>query len=148
MFMNNKKGLNIYFIHSSKSNYNELIYLPVLRSNILSKHTLIFPETEDNKDIYYKELMDKADLFVVELTSPDTGFNMELKQAIITKKPILALAQKNIGYEEKYQKLLKDVISYDNEEELRSMVEHFVEKNKDKVSNGGADSTVVLGVLN
>lgn len=146
--MENKHGLKVYFIHSSKINYNDLIYLPVLRSNILSKHTLIFPETNDNREVYYKDLMDKADVFVVELTSPDIGFNMELKQAIILKKPILALAQKSIGYEEKYQKLLKDVIGYSNEVELRQLVEDFVEKYKDRFVDGKLDSTVVLGVLN
>lgn len=144
--MESKRGLKVYFIHSSKINYNDLIYLPVLRSNILSKHTLIFPETDDNREIYYKDLMDQADVFVVELTSPDTGFNMELKQAIILKKPILALAQKSIGYEEKYQKLLKDVVGYSNEVELRTLVENFVEKYKN--NDGKTDSTIVLGVLN
>lgn len=146
--MENKRGLKVYFIHSSKINYNDLIYLPVLRSNILSKHTLIFPETSDHRDIYYKDLMDQADVFVVELTNPDIGFNMELKQAIILKKPILALAQKSIGYEEKYQKLLKDVIGYSNEVELRELVEKFVENYKDKIVDGKVDSTVILGVLN
>ncbi len=142
------RGLNVYFIHSSKIDYNRLIYLPVLRSNILSKHTLIFPETDDHKDIYYKDLMDQADLFVIDLTNPDAGLNLELKQAIILKKPILALAQKSIGYEEKYQKLLKDVIGYNSEDELRLLVENFVLKYKDRIVDGKMDSTVILGILN
>lgn len=146
--MTSKRGLKVYFIHSSKIKYNDLIYLPVLRSNILSKHTLIFPETNDNRETYYKDLMDQADVFVVELTNPDTGFNMELKQAIILKKPILALAQKSIGYEEKYQKLLKDVVGYSDGAELRQLVENFVENYKDKIVGGKVDSTIVLGVLN
>lgn len=142
------RGLNIYFVHSAKSDFNNLLYLPVLRSKELSNHTLIFPDSEANKDLYYKDLMDKADLYVVELTKPDTGFNMELKQAIISKKPILALAQKSIGYEEKYQKLLPNIIGYSTEEELRYVVETFVKNNRDKVSGGKLDPTLVLGVLN
>lgn len=140
--------LNVYFVHSRRIDFNKDIYLPVLRSNTLSKHTLIFPETEANKDTYYKDLMAKADVFVVDLTNPDTGFNLELKEAIILKKPILALAKKSIGYEEKYQKLLKNVIGYSNGTELAYYVETFVLNYQDKIHDGVVDSTVVLGVLN
>lgn len=143
-----KGGLKVYFVHSRRIDFNNDIYLPVLRSNILSKHTLIFPETNANKDTYYKDLMEKADIFIIDLTNPDTGFNMELKEAILLKKPILALAKRSIGYEEKYQKLLKNVIGYDNGQELSSYVERFVESYKDKINNGKVDSTVVLGKLN
>ena len=143
-----KGGLKVYFVHSRRIDYNNDIYLPVLRSNILSKHSLIFPETNANKDTYYKDLMEHADIFIVDLTNPDTGFNMELKEAILLKKPILALAKRSIGYEEKYQKLLKNVIGYDNGQELSSYVERFVESYKDKINNGKVDSTVVLGKLN
>lgn len=143
-----KRGLNIYFIHSAKSDYNNLIYLPVLRSGILANHTLIFPDSEDNKDYYYKDLMERADIFVVELTSPDAGFNLELKNAIMLKKPILALAQKSTGYDEKYRKLLERVIGYDTEEELRYFVEQFAENYKDKINAGKVDPTLILGVIN
>ena len=143
-----KRGLKIYFIHSAKSDYNNLIYLPVLRSKILANHTLIFPDNEENKAIYYKDLMDQSDVFVVELTSPDTGFNMQLKYALMSKKPILALAQKKIGYEAKYQKILNKVIGYSTEEEMRYFVEKFALEYKDKVNNGKVDQTVILGVLN
>ncbi len=143
-----KRGLKIYFIHSARSDFNNLLYLPVLRSKILANHTLVFPDSEANKDKYYKDLMDEADVFVAELTSPDTGFNMELKNAIMLKKPILALAQKSIGYEEKYQRLLKNVIGYSTEEEVRYFVEMFAENYKDKISGGKVDPTLILGVLN
>lgn len=143
-----KRGLKIYFIHSAKSDFNKLLYLPVLRSRILANHTLIFPDSEENKNKYYKDLMDEADVFVIELTNPDVGFNMELKNAIMLKKPILVLAQKSLGYEEKYQRLLKSVIGYSTEEELRYFIEKFAENYKDKINGGKVDPTLILGVLN
>lgn len=146
--MKSKRGLKVYFIHSTKIDYNNLIYLPVLRSRELSHHRLVFSQTEDNKDKYYKDLIASADLLVVELTSPDIGFNMELKEAITSKKPILALAQKNIGYDSKYQKLLKNVIGYGNEVEFRYFVETFVKNYDERMNAGKTDPTVVLGVLN
>lgn len=143
-----KRGLKVYFIHSSKSDYNNLLYLPVLRSRVLANHTLVFPDSEENKDRYYKDIMDEADLYVAELTSPDTGFNLELKYAIMSKKPILSLAQKSLGYDEKYQKILKNVIGYSSEDDVRYFIETFVESYKDKINAGKVDPTLILGVLN
>ena len=116
------RRLNIYFVHSDSSNYNDLIYLPVLSSNILSHHNLLFPNSEENKNIYYKDMINKADIIVVELTDPDVTFNMELKQAIVSGKPILALAQKAKGFDPRYQSLLKNVIGYNNKEEFKYFV--------------------------
>ena len=137
-----KRGLKIYFIHSAKSDFNKNIYLPVLRSRVLANHTLVFPDSEANKERYHKDIMEEADVFVVELSNPDAGFT------IMLKKPILALAQKSLGYEEKYQRLLKNVIGYSTEEELRYFVETFAENYKDKVNGGKVDPTLILGVIN
>lgn len=133
----------IYFIHSRKIDYNDLIYLPVLRSEVLHTHELMLPESENLKNVYYKDLINDADLIVVELSNPDLGFNMELKQAILSKKPILALANKKIGFDMKYQKLLKNVYGYETEKEFREYVEKFVLKHeKDPRADVG---TIVLG---
>lgn len=135
----------IYFIHSRKIDYNELIYLPVLRSKVLHNHELMLPESEDLKNEYYKDLINKADLIVVELTNPDIGFNMELKQAILSRKPMLAVANKTIGFDMKYQKLLKNVYGYSNEAEFRELVEKFVAKHQnDETVDAG---TLVLGTI-
>ncbi len=133
----------IYFIHSRKIDYNDLIYLPVLRSEVLHTHELMLPESENLKNVYYKDLINDADLIVVELSNPDLGFNMELKQAILSRKPILALANKKIGFDMKYQKLLKNVYGYETEKEFREYVEKFVLKHeKDPRADVG---TIVLG---
>ena len=142
-----KPKLSIYFIHSSQVNANEVIYLPCLRSEQLSHDKLIFSLSNENKDKYYKDMIDRANVCVVELTKPDAGLNMELKYAITTKKPILALANKAIGYDTKYDKILKNVIGYSNEAEFRYFVETFAKNYEGKVYNGEVDSTVVVGIL-
>lgn len=130
----------IYFIHSRKINYNELIYLPVLRSKVLHNHELMLPESETLKERYYKDLIDEADLIVLLIMNPDIGFNMELKQALLSKKPVLALASKNVPFDIKYQKLLKNVYGFENEEEFRTLVEKFVLKHE-------RDASIDTGIL-
>ena len=52
-----KRGLKVYILHSRKTNYNEDLYLPLLRSRELSYHTLVMSTTEKLKDTYYKTLI-------------------------------------------------------------------------------------------
>ena len=142
-----KPRLRIYFIHSASVNANDTIYLPCLRSDQLSHDDLIFPASKRNDEKYYKDMIDRANVCVVELTKPDTGLNMELKYAITTNKPILALANKQTGYDAKYDKLLKNIIGYSNEAEFRYFVESFAKNYEGKVYNGEVDSTIVVGML-
>ena len=142
-----KPRLRIYFIHSSHMDANEQIYLPVLRSEQLSHDELLFSESNNNKDKYYKDLIDRSNVCVVDLTNTDTGLNLELKYAITAKKPILALAQKDKGYDVKYDKILKSVIGYSNEAEFRYFVEVFAKNYEGKMYNDKVENTVVVGIL-
>ena len=142
-----KPRLRIYFIHSGNINANEQIYLPVLRSDQLSHDELIFVGSNNYADKYYKDLIDRANVCVVDLTDEDMGLNMELKYAITAKKPILALANKEKGYDAKYDKILKNVIGYTNEAEFRYFVETFAKNYEGKVYNDELDNSVVVGIL-
>ena len=142
-----KPKLRIYFIHSGNVNANENIYLPCLRSEQLSHDELIFSLSNNNKDKYYKDLIDRSNVCVVDLTDPDLALNMELKYAVTTKKPILALAQKEKGYDAKYDKILKTVIGYSNEAEFRYFVETFAKNYEGKIYNNEGENSVILGIL-
>jgi len=140
--------LKIYFIHSSKIDANNILYLPVLRSEQLSHDQLIFPLSKENSGKYYKDLIDRCDV-CVSLLSKDTdmGFDMELKYALAAKKPVLALANKTEGYDGKYDKMLNNIIGFTNQEEVKYFVESFAKNYEGRSYGGKIDGTVVLGVL-
>ena len=142
-----KPRLRIYFIHASNINANEQIYLPLLRSDQLSHDELIFVGSNNYSDKYYKDLIDRSNVCVVDLSTTDMGLDMELKYAITAKKPILALADKVKGYDAKYDKILKNVIGYSNEAEFRYFVETFAKNYEGKVYNNELDNSVVVGIL-
>ena len=142
-----KPKLRIYFIHSSNINANEQIYLPVLRSDQLSHDELIFSGSNTYADKYYKDLIDRSNVCVVDLTDEDIGLNMELKYAITAKKPILALANKTKGYDAKYDKILKNVIGYSTEAEFRYFVETFAKNYEGRVYNDKLESSIIVGML-
>ncbi len=141
--------LNVYFVHSQTHDYNERLYLPLLRSEYLLHHNLIFTTREKNNKKYYKDLMATATLFVVDLTYADGGELLEVKEAVQSRKPTFAVADNSVGYEEKYAKYFNRVIGYSNEEELRHYIEEFVKSFEGRINDRNeVDSTVILGVLN
>ena len=144
----NKRGYNVLFFHSDKIDYNNIVYLPVLRSNYLSNHRLTFTNNDKNINTYYKELISRADLIVLEVSNYDLGFSLEVKDSIISGKPILALAKEDATVDERFVKLLDNIIKYKDENEFRYYVETFVKNYEGKINAGKVDPTLVLGVLN
>ena len=55
------KRLNIYFIHSKKFDYENLIYKKVLSSSVCLNQNIILPYSKNNQTTYTKDLMEKAD---------------------------------------------------------------------------------------
>jgi hypothetical protein len=143
-----KRGYNVLFFHSDKLDYNNLIYLPVLRSNYLSRHRLTFTNNEKNMNVYYKELINKCDLIVLEISVYDLAFSLEVKDSIISGKPLLVLIQEGVTVDEHFAKLLDNIITYKDENEFRNYVETFVRNYEGKINDGKLDPTLVLGVLN
>ena len=64
------KRLNIYFIHSKKFDYQNLIYKKVLSSSVCLNQNIILPYSKNNQTTYTKDLMEKADLIIVDLYKP------------------------------------------------------------------------------
>ena len=103
------RRLNIYVIHSTKFDYNNLLYKKLLSSNICLSHNLILPMTKEYQDKYTKDLMDKADIVIVELSNPSFGLKLELKYLTKYNKPKLFIALDNIK-PKKYNKLITNYV--------------------------------------
>lgn len=118
--------LNIYFIHSNKFNYEEQIYKKVLNSSICVTQNIILPYSETNKTKYAKDLINKADLIIVDLYAPSFGLTLELKWlSKIKNKKILILSQDN-KIPKKYQKIIDKITIHDENTSYIKVIENFI----------------------
>ena len=102
------KRLNIYFIHSKKFDYENLIYKKVLSSSVCLNQNIILPYSKNNQTTYTKDLMEKADLIIVDLYKPSLGLTLELFMlSKLPDKKVLYLSQDNV-LPKKYQKYVKE----------------------------------------
>ena len=139
--------LNIYFMHSNKFDYENLIYKKVLSSSVCLSQNFILPYSDNNKTKYAKDLIKNADLVIVDLYKPSFGLSLELKWLSKLKdKKILFLSQDNI-IPKKYQKLVTDLTKYDENNTYIKLIEEFINKELDRRSkiNG---NIYTLGEIN
>ena len=139
--------LNIYFMHSNKFDYENLIYKKVLSSSVCLSQNFILPYSNNNKTKYAKDLIKNADLVIVDLYKPSFGLSLELKWlSKIKDKKVLFLSQDNM-IPKKYQKIVTDLTKYDENNTYIKLIEDFINKELDRRSKINGD-IYTLGEIN
>ena len=139
--------LNIYFMHSNKFDYENLIYKKVLSSSVCLMQNVILPYSDNNKTKYAKDLIKSADLVIVDLYKPSFGLSLELRWlSKIKQKKVLFLSQDNI-IPKKYQKIVTDFTKYDENNTYIKLIEDFINKELDRRSKINGD-IYTLGEIN
>lgn len=139
--------LNIYFMHSNKFDYENLIYKKVLSSSVCLMQNVILPYSDNNKTKYAKDLIKSADLVIVDLYKPSFGLSLELRWlSKIKDKKVLFLSQDNI-IPKKYQKIVTDFTKYDENNTYIKLIEDFINKELDRRSKINGD-IYTLGEIN
>lgn len=139
--------LNIYFMHSNKFDYENLIYKKVLSSSLCLMQNVILPYSDNNKTKYAKDLIKSADLVIVDLYKPSFGLSLELRWlSKIKDKKVLFLSQDNM-IPKKYHKIVTDLTKYDENNTYIKLIEDFINKELDRRSKINGD-IYTLGEIN
>lgn len=139
--------LNIYFMHSNKFDYENLIYKKVLSSSVCLMQNVILPYSDNNKTKYAKDLIKSADLVIVDLYKPSFGLSLELRWlSKIKDKKVLFLSQDNM-IPKKYKKIVTDLTKYDENNTYIKLIEDFINKELDRRSKINGD-IYTLGEIN
>ena len=139
--------LNIYFMHSNKFDYENLIYKKVLSSSVCLSQNFILPYSDNNKTKYAKDLIKNADLVIVDLYKPSFGLSLELRWlSKIKDKKVLFLSQDNM-IPKKYQKLVTNLTKYDENNTYIKLIEDFINKELE-IRSKVKDNVYTIGEIN
>lgn len=140
------KRLNIYFIHSSKIDYNNLIYKKVLSNNVCLSHNIILPMSSEYKEKYRKDLIEKADVIIVTLIGkPSLGLILELKWLQKVDKPKLFLSLDN-NLPGNIKKYVNDV-KFVKDDYMKEIENFIIKTSKDEEDKAKEGLPVTLGEL-
>ncbi len=116
-------------MHSSKFDYNNLIYKSVLSSKVCLRHNIILPRTKQYESVYAKDLINKADLVIVFLNNANFGLDLELNWLKKSEKDALYISLDRT-VKSKYKKKYSNIIIADMENYFINAVENFIKKNE------------------
>lgn len=140
------RRLKVYFIHSTKFDYQNFLYKQILQSTVCIQHDLILPMTKNYQDKYTKDLMNKADIIVIETSNPSFGLSLELKWVKSINKPKIYLSLNN-ELPKKYQKLVPELSKFDDNQTYIKKIEEFITKYANITKEEQNDTTITLGEI-
>lgn len=138
--------LNVYIMHSDKVDYKNNIYKPLLKLGLMKDYFLILPMSENFKSTYIKELLNKSDVVICDLSKCNIFLSFEIKNAVKLNKKIYYLISSSDKKIKKYKNI--DLISYSNSEDYANKVKSILDSLNKKELLLNRDNIYTLGKVN
>ena len=141
-----KRRLKIYFVHSLKYDYNNMLYRDLLTDSVLNKHELMLPMSNAYKEKYSKDLINKADLIVCEVSTPSFTEKLELKWVSKVSTPKLYFSFNNT-VPKTFSKYVPAIEYTNNDKSYLDLIRNFVNEYSQISEEEAKDPTIILGSL-
>ena len=133
-------------MHSDKVDYKNNIYKPLLKLGLMKDYFLILPMSENFKSTYIKELLNKSDVVICDLSKSNIFLSFEIKNAVKLNKKIYYLISNSDKKIKKYKNI--DLISYSNSEDYANKVKGILDSLNKKELLLNRDNIYTLGKVN
>ena len=120
--------MKIYIGHSTKYDYKNLLYEPLLKSNLAEKHEFILPHASE-ATFNSKEIIEQADLFIAEISEPSLGLGIEIGRAEMINKKILCICNNENKISSSIKYVDVDIIIYSSIKDMISKIEEYLSNN-------------------
>lgn len=138
--------LNIYIMHSDEVDYKNNIYKPLLKLGLMKDYFLILPMSENFKSTYIKELLNKSDVVICDLSKCNIFLSFEIKNAVKLNKKIYYLISSSDKKIKKYKNI--DLISYSDSGDYANKVKSILDSLNKKELLLNRDNIYTLGKVN
>ena len=120
--------MKIYVGHSTKYDYKNEIYKPLLDSILSKKVEFILPHNTD-KTFNSKEVIENSNLFIAEISEPSLGLGIEIGRAEMKGKKILCMCNDKDKVPSSLKHVNVDVITYSDKNDMIKKIEEYVYNN-------------------
>lgn len=138
--------LNVYIMHSDKVDYKNNIYKPLLKLGLMKDYFLILPMSENFKSTYIKELLNKSDVVICDLSKCNIFLSFEIKNAVKLNKKIYYLISSSDKKIKKYKNI--DLISYSDSGDYANKVKSILDSLNKKELLLNRENIYTLGKVN
>jgi hypothetical protein len=117
----------IYVAHSKDFDYKHELYSPLRSSDLNSRYEIVFPH-ETDQFIKSKEIIQRSQLVIAEVSFPAIGEGIELGWADSFGIPIICLYKEGIMPSRSLQVVARTVISYTDAADMLSKIENLLSR--------------------
>ena len=118
--------MKIYIGHSNDFNFKEELYMPIMNSKLNEENQFIFPHISD-KTFNSKEVIEKSDLFIAEVSRPSLGLGIEIGRAEMNNKRILCIYDEKFKVPSCLKYVKSDILSYKDTEDMICKIKEYIE---------------------
>ena len=133
-------------MHSDKVDYKNNIYKPLLKLGLMKDYFLILPMSENFKSTYIKELLNKSEVVICDLSKCNIFLSFEIKNAVKLNKKIYYLISSSDKKIKKYKNI--DLISYSDSGDYANKVKSILDSLNKKELLLNRDNIYTLGKVN
>lgn len=102
----------IYIGHSNKLDYVNELYKPIRNSKLSDEYEIILPYEKVDKPVNSKEIIEKCDLFIAEVSLPSTGLGIEIGWASMLEVRIICIYKKGVHVSRSLRVVTKNLVEY------------------------------------
>lgn len=118
--------MKIYLSHSSEYDYENKLYKPIKKSDLIKSNFFVFPH--EQKMVNSKEVIANSDLMIAEVSLSSTGQGIEIGWADSAKIPILCIYEKGSKISSSLKFITDKFIEYENTEDMIIKISNYIEK--------------------
>lgn len=123
--------MKIYISHSGKYDYEDKIYNPIKKSELIKTNKFFFPHEDTNKKIRTEDIVGECSLLIAEVSLPSTGQGIEMGMAYCAKVPILCIYEKGVKISSSLQFITDSFIEYENSEDMVRKISEYLKRFKE-----------------
>ena len=117
--------MKIYLSHSSEYDYENKLYKPIKKSDLIKSNFFIFPH--EHKIVNSKEVISNSDFMIAEVSLSSTGQGIEIGWADSAKIPILFIYEKGSKISSSLKFITDKFIEYENIEDMVIKISNYIE---------------------
>ena len=117
--------MKIYIGHSNDFDFKEELYNPIINSKLNDKIDFIFPHLT-SKTFNSIDIIEKADLFIAEVSRPSLGLGIEIGRAEMKNKKILCIYNENFKEPTSLKYVNVDILKYKDKEDMICKIEKYI----------------------
>lgn len=120
--------MKIYLSHSSEYDYENKLYKPIKKSDLIKSNFFIFPH--EHKIVNSKEVISNSDFMIAEVSLSSTGQGIEIGWADSAKIPVLCIYEKGSKISSSLKFVTDKFVEYESTEDMIIKIKNYIEELK------------------